>query len=88
MKDPRALNELIEDLGEDELQTLGDLVGGLDRLAIEDGHPVYTDEEIDLIGRFADVPQADDEDDEDDDVESEDDDEAPTTDTLGAVANM
>lgn len=83
MKDPRALNELIEDLNEDELETLGNLVGGLNRLAMEDGSPVYNDDEIDLIGRFADVPQADDED-SDNELELDDDGE-PTNEPVTGV---
>jgi hypothetical protein len=43
---------------------------------MEDGDPVYTDDEIDLIGRFADVPQADEDDDDGDEADGyEDDDE-------------
>lgn len=49
------IEDFMNDLSEDEVQTLIDLVGGLDRLATDqDGGAVYTPDEIDLIGRFSD----------------------------------
>lgn len=73
VKDYDKTLELIESLAEDEVNTLADLVGGLNRLEMEDGSPKYIPAEIDLIGRFADIPEADEDDEDepegDDDIE-------------------
>lgn len=70
----------INDLDTDEAGALIELVAKLDSVATVDGTPVYTGEEITLIGRFQqfvvdhEVDDEDDDDDEDfdDDVEEED----------------
>jgi hypothetical protein len=52
---------LVEDLSDTELETLGGLIAGLNRLEMIDGAPRYDSEEMDLIGRFQDLDDADDE---------------------------
>jgi hypothetical protein len=64
---------LLNDLDELDIVELVRIVGSLDRLAIEDGKPVYTEEQIGVIGKFvdfADDPNSEDE--QEDDVEEED----------------
>lgn len=56
-----AAASLIDDLDQDELFTLVDLISGLNRLEMIGDAPKYSTEEIDLIGRFANLPDEDDE---------------------------
>lgn len=61
--------DMLDDMTETELETLGNLVAGLNRLEIRDEAPVYSTEEMDLIGRFQELN-----DDEDDPIVSSSDD--------------
>lgn len=81
-KDYDSTTSLLDDLTQDEVETLASLVGGLDRLEMLHGAPRYSAEEIDLIGRFANLPE-DDDDETDEEEDEEIDDE---TDLLGANA--
>ena len=66
------------DLDSDDTELLLELVAGMDPLAMEEGKPKYTGEQITLIGRFQQFAAdytVDDEDDDDDysDVEADED---------------
>lgn len=67
-----STTSLLDDLSQDEVEILASLVGGLDRLEMLHGAPRYSAEEIDLIGRFANLPEDDDDEDEEEDEEIDD----------------
>jgi hypothetical protein len=83
---------LIEDLSDGELETLGGLISGLNQVEMVDGAPRYDSEEMDLIGRFQDIPDSEEEITEDavqeesvtDPVGTNQGDETATTDDTGA----
>lgn len=67
--------DMLDDMTEAELETLGNLVAGLNRLEIRDEAPVYSTEEMDLIGRFQELDDVDDEDENTDGVSKDAEDE-------------
>jgi hypothetical protein len=69
---------LVEDLSDQELETLGGLIAGLNRVEMIDDAPRYDSEEMDLIGRFQDLNDVDDENTDGDDPIAEDNTENPS----------
>lgn len=54
-KNPDQISELLDDLSDDEVTTLGNLIANLNRLEMVDEAPRYDGDEISLIGRFQDL---------------------------------
>lgn len=78
-KDTSKIWELLESMSDDELGTLGEIVNGINRLELMDGVARYSDDEIDVIGRFQDLDDLPEDEDDQEPDEEPGDEEMPTS---------